>query len=135
MLNQTSVYGYVAFDVLLKSTSNGREYVSNTLNVRRNWKGQDGKYGYDSIPFTIFGPQAKTFAKYCQKGSTVILYGNLQSTLENVQIIQNGSPVNRHFNKISLNVQGFDLVSRPGQVNTNQDSPMTYRDPNEDLPY
>ncbi len=34
MLNQTSVYGYVAFDVQLKSTANGREYVSNALNVR-----------------------------------------------------------------------------------------------------
>lgn len=138
MLNQTSLYGYVAFDVQLKTTANGREYVSNTLNVRRNYKGHDGKYGYDSIGFTIFGPSAKTFATYCHKGSTVILYGNLQSSLETLLVSQNGQLVNRSFNKITLNVQGFDLVNKPGQSSAGSGeytAQQTYRDPNGELPY
>ena len=136
MLNQTSVYGYIAFDVQLKSTANGREYVSNALNVRKNYKGQDGKYGYDSIPFTVFGPSAKTFANFCQKGSTVILYGSLQSNLESLQVSQNGKLVNRNFNKITLNVQGFDLVNKPQSNGSRFDTAsQIYRDPDEDLPY
>lgn len=67
MLNQASFYGYIAFDVALRTTSGGREYVNNALNVRRNFKGNDGKYGYDSIPFSIFGPQARVFAEHCKK--------------------------------------------------------------------
>lgn len=136
MLNQTALYGYVAFDVNLRTTSGGREYVTNALNVRRNYKGQDGKYGYDSIPFAIFGPSAKTFAQYCHKGSTVNLYGSLQSNLESVQVLQNGVPTNRTFNKITLDVKGFDIVSKPEHNQQNTDSGFSpYREPTDELPY
>ncbi len=110
MLNQASFYGYVAFDVSLKTTANGREYLSNALNVRRNYKGNDGKYGYDSVPFTIFGPQAKVFADHCRKGNTVILYGSIQSNLEKHQVVEADGAKTKTFNRLSLNVQGFDFV-------------------------
>ncbi len=123
MLNQASFYGYVAFDVLLKTSANGREYLTNVLNVRRNYKGTDGNYGYDSIPFTIFGPQAKVFSNHCRKGNTVILYGSIQSNLEKYQIEENESPKIKTINRLSLNVQGFDFVFSGDDISSNRMKP------------
>lgn len=133
MLNQASFYGYIAFDVALRTTSGGREYVNNALNVRRNFKGNDGKYGYDSIPFSIFGPQARVFAEHCKKGNTVILSGNMQSNLEKVQIMDNGIPKSKTINRLSLNVQSFDFVSKQEERNVGG-SPSPFGDPYNDLP-
>lgn len=78
-LNKIELMGRITNDIELKVTNSGKEVVSFTLAVERNYKGSDGNKITDFINCVAFGNQAKHICNYFGKGKLLLVVGALQS--------------------------------------------------------
>lgn len=78
-LNKIELMGRITADLELKVTNSGKEVVSFTLAVERNYKGSDGNKITDFINCVAFGNQAKHIHNYFGKGRLLLVVGSLQS--------------------------------------------------------
>lgn len=78
-LNKISLMGRIVNELEAKMTQSGKEVVSFTLAVERNYKGADGNKITDFINCVAFGNQARTICNYFSKGRLVLIVGSLQS--------------------------------------------------------
>lgn len=117
-MNQATYLGYVAFEMEVKQTQYGKVYLQNSLNVRRTFKGTDGKYGYDYIPFTVYGAAAEQLAKYVKKGDPLILSGWMASSQYPIKAVdpKTGEIREKKIQTMNLNVEKFEFV--PARSNT-----------------
>ncbi len=113
-MNKANFLGYIAFDMEVKETQYGKKYLQNTLNVRRSFKGSDGKYGYDHIPFTIYGQSAEQLAKYSKKGDLIILSGAMATSQYSIQAVDSktGQIKDKKISTMNLNVDSFEFLPR-----------------------
>lgn len=113
-MNKANFLGYIAFDMEVKETQYGKKYLQNTLNVRRSFKGSDGKYGYDHIPFTVYGQTAEQLAKYTKKGDPIILSGAMATSQYSIQAVdsQTGQIKEKKISTMNLNVESFEFLPR-----------------------
>ena len=78
-LNKIELMGRITSDLEMKVTTSGKEVVSFTLAVERNYKGSDGNRITDFINCVAFGNQAKHICNYFGKGRLLLVVGALQS--------------------------------------------------------
>lgn len=79
MVNQVVLVGRITRDLELKATSNGREVVSFSLAVNRNFKNANGEYDADFINCVAFGQQARFMDTYLGKGRLISVVGRLNT--------------------------------------------------------
>lgn len=79
MVNQVVLVGRITRDLELKATSNGREVVSFSLAVNRNFKNANGEYDADFINCVAFGQQANFMNTYLGKGRLISVVGRLST--------------------------------------------------------
>jgi len=77
-MNQMALIGRIVRDMELKTTSEGRCVLNNTIAVQRRFKSESGPQA-DFIPFTAWGKTAELIDKYCKKGHLIGLSGRIQS--------------------------------------------------------
>ena len=78
-LNKIELMGRITSDLEMKVTNSGKEVISFTLAVERNYKGSDGNKITDFINCVAFGNQAKSICTYFGKGRLLLVVGSLQS--------------------------------------------------------
>lgn len=78
-LNKIGLMGRITNELEQKVTTSGKEVVSFTLAVDRNYKGSDGNKITDFINCVAFGNQAKHICNYFGKGKLLLIVGSLQS--------------------------------------------------------
>ena len=78
-LNKIELMGRITNELEQKVTTSGKEVVSFTLAVERNYKGSDGNKITDFINCVAFGNQAKHICNYFSKGKLLLIVGALQS--------------------------------------------------------
>jgi single-strand DNA-binding protein len=78
-LNKIELMGRITSDLEMKVTNSGKEVVSFTLAVDRNYKGSDGNKITDFINCVAFGNQAKCIHSFFGKGRLLLVVGSLQS--------------------------------------------------------
>ena len=78
-LNKIELMGRITNELEQKVTTSGKEVVSFTLAVERNYKGSDGNKITDFINCVAFGNQAKHICNYFGKGKLLLVVGSLQS--------------------------------------------------------
>ena len=78
-LNKIGLMGRITNELEQKVTTSGKEVVSFTLAVDRNYKGSDGNKITDFINCVAFGNQAKHICTYFGKGKLLLIVGSLQS--------------------------------------------------------
>ncbi len=79
MLNRIIICGRILYDPELKTTANGTHYISGTIAVERDFKGQDGERGTDFINYSAWRGTAEFINQYFSKGRMIILDGTLQT--------------------------------------------------------
>ena len=78
-LNKIELMGRIVNDIEMKVTNSGKEVVSFTLAVERNYKGSDGNKITDFINCVAFGNSAKCIHSFFGKGRLILVVGALQS--------------------------------------------------------
>ena len=78
-LNKIELMGRITDHLEQKVTTSGKEVVSFSLAVERNYKGSDGNKITDFINCVAFGNQAKHICTYFGKGRLLLVVGSLQS--------------------------------------------------------
>lgn len=78
-LNKIELMGRITNELEQKVTTSGKEVVSFTMAVERNYKGSDGNKITDFINCVAFGNQAKHICNYFGKGKLLLVVGALQS--------------------------------------------------------
>lgn len=79
MYNHCSLVGRLTKDPELKKTQNGVDVVSFNLAVSRNYTAEDGSRPVDFIDCVAYRKVAENIAKFCRKGSQVLVDGSLQT--------------------------------------------------------
>lgn len=76
-INKTIIMGRLTADPELKTSNGGTNIVQFTVAVNRRYFKEDQKA--DFIDCTAFGKNAEFLSKYFRKGSSVIVFGNIQT--------------------------------------------------------
>ena len=76
MLNKVILIGNVTKDVEIKSTTNGKHVVTNTIAVTRSFKNANGTYDTDFINFVCYGNIADFLSNYAKKGTRIAISGS-----------------------------------------------------------
>lgn len=95
-----TISGNVGKDPEVRSTQNGLMVANFSVAVRQNRQGDDGRYGTDWFRCTVWGNRAKVIQQYFQKGSHVVVSGDLEVSE------YNGNT------QLGVNVNDFDLPDR-----------------------
>lgn len=135
-MNNVSIIGNVVNDLELKTTPNGKEYVSFSVAVRRNYKNAEGNYDSDFFPVLVYGATATYLATYGAKGMKVGVSGTLRTRSyvnkdnQNVrvtEIIANGIELMSKPNNGTVPVAEARPVVTPQNVQTRPAYPQNYR--------
>ncbi len=76
-MNNLVLIGRLTSDIEVKKTTDGKDYATFTLAVKRDFKDKSGKYESDFVPCSIFGHQATYLHTYAGKGSMIAVRGSL----------------------------------------------------------
>lgn len=79
MLNKVTVQGRLTADPELIETSTGRHCCKFVLAVASNYKNRNGTFDTDWIDCVAWAKMAETIARFCQKGSQIIVDGRLHT--------------------------------------------------------
>lgn len=74
-MNIVCLSGNICRDIELRQTSGGKEVVSNTIAVQRDFKNAQGEYESDFISFVVWGASAKYLSTYASKGDRIEVVG------------------------------------------------------------
>lgn len=124
-----TISGNVGKDPEVRSTQNGLMVANFSVAVRQNRQGDDGRYGTDWFRCSVWGNRAKVIQQYFQKGSHVVVSGDLEVSEYNGQT------------QLGVNVSDFDLPDRNGATapanasapSVNNNDSVTIND--DDLPF
>lgn len=78
-MNKIIIVGNITKDIDLAETSSGTAYCNFSVGVTRSMKDQDGNKQADFFNCTAWKQRAEVIAKYCKKGSKVLVEGEMQS--------------------------------------------------------
>lgn len=79
MANRIIISGNITRDIELTQTSSGTTYCNFSVAVNRATKDADGNKQTDFFSCTAWKQRAEVIAKYCKKGSKVLIEGEMQS--------------------------------------------------------
>ncbi len=115
MYNHCSLVGRLTKDPELKKTQNGVAVVSFNLAVSRNYIAEDGSRPVDFIDCVAYRNVAENIAKYCRKGSQVLVDGSLQT-----RYYEHPNKVNIKIYEVIVNnilfLESKKSVDKPGQA-------------------
>jgi len=77
-MNKVILTGNLTKDIEARQTANGKNVVSSTIAVNREYKEADGSYATDFINFVAWGVQADYLANYAKKGDRLEIVGRWQ---------------------------------------------------------
>ena len=77
-MNKVILTGNLVKDVEVRQTQSGKEVVSNSIAVKRDFKDSDGNYPTDFINFVAWGSQATYLGDYAKKGDRLEIVGRWQ---------------------------------------------------------
>ena len=132
-MNKIILTGNIVRDADLKQTSDGKVWLSNA--VRNDFKSKDGTYNSQFFDIVVFGTTAQYMAKYCPKGTKVLVEGRL--VREDYQDKQ-GNP--RQAYKINVsNAECFRTDTtqseKPNNVSVSNEKPYDNEISEDDLPF
>ncbi|WP_290772516.1 single-stranded DNA-binding protein [Anaerofustis sp.] len=78
-MNTVCLTGYLNFEPEVKISASGKEFLSNVIGVREDYKGVDGKYKYNNIRFSAFGNTAGFIGDYVKKGDKIEIVGKINA--------------------------------------------------------
>lgn len=84
-LNFVSLIGRLAQDNELKTTTNGRSFLSNSIAVQRNFKNANGEHDTDFINVTFSGKTAEFVNEHFHKGDVISVLGNISVTTKETE--------------------------------------------------
>lgn len=78
--NKVILAGHMTRDPELRSTPTGQPSLQFTLGINRKYKGKDGATVQSTTwaSCAIYGAGAESIAKYCRKGSAILVEGELR---------------------------------------------------------
>jgi single-strand DNA-binding protein len=79
MNNTVILIGNIVRNIELRMTPNGKSTCNITLAVKRNYKNANNEYDSDFINCKAFGSKAELIDKYCKKGDTIGIKGNIMT--------------------------------------------------------
>lgn len=71
--------GRLTKDIELRQTQNGKNYVLNSIAVRKSRKNAEGNYDSDFFDFEVWNASAEYLATRAKKGSRIEIVGELQN--------------------------------------------------------
>lgn len=77
-MNKVILTGNLCRDIEVNQTQSGKEVVSNSIAVKRDFKDADGNYQTDFINFVAWGNQATYLGDYAKKGDRMEIVGRWQ---------------------------------------------------------
>jgi len=78
-MNKVIFRGNIANDIDKRVTKDGKDVATFNIAIRRDFKNNEGKYEADFVKCVAFGNNAALINKYFQKGSGIIVEGQLRS--------------------------------------------------------
>ena len=126
-MNNLSITGNICQDIELKYTTNNKEYLNNTIAVKREYKDKNGEYISDFFDIAIFGGSAKYLSQYGKKGSKVGIVGRIQQDKWEAQDGGNRSKVKIVVNSLEL------LDPRQQEPQTKEDKVEYFKTEQQDL--
>lgn len=78
-MNRICLTGNMVKDIEVKYTKNGKNYVENTIAVRKEKKDEEGNYESDFINFVTFEKKADYLNTYAKKGDKIEIEGKLRT--------------------------------------------------------
>ena len=134
-MNKIILAGNIVRDADLKQTSDGKVWLSNAIAVRDDFKSKDGTYNSQFFDIVVFGTTAQYMAKYCPKGTKVLVEGRL--VREDYQDKQGNT---RQAYKINVsNAESFRTDTtqskKPNNVSASNEKPYDNEISEEDLPF
>lgn len=131
-MNKVILSGNICRDIELKETASGKEVVSNSVAVQREYKNEQGGYDSDFFNFVAWGTNATYLSKYAKKGDRVEIVGRLQ----------NRSYEDRNGNKQTVTeciVENIKAFSKQKQDDKKEEKPkltdITDNEEYNDLPF
>ena len=79
MVNQVVLIGRITRDLEMRATGNGKEVLSFSIAVNRNFKNASGEYEADFINCVTFNQTAKYMSTYLGKGQLISVTGRIQT--------------------------------------------------------
>lgn len=134
MLNKVILIGNVTKDVEIRSTTNGKHVVTNTIAVTRSFKNANGTYDTDFINFVAYGGTADFLSNYAKKGTRIAISGSW-----NTRTYQDNNGKTQYVNECL--VTDVDILTpkekEQAKVETKNenDNPFNIDDPNFELPF
>jgi len=81
LMNDCRFGGRITKDPELKKSSGGKEYVSFSLAVQKEYKDSKGEYGVDFLDFVAWSFSAKFIAKYIKKGEMLLVQSEASTNI------------------------------------------------------
>lgn len=78
-MNKVILKGNITKDIELRHTGSGVAVATFTVATKRNYKNQNGEYESDFIRCVAYRETAEVINKYFQKGSGIIIEGNIRT--------------------------------------------------------
>ena len=78
-MNKVIFKGNIANNIEKRTTKDGKDVATFNLAIRRSIKNKEGNYEADFIKCVAFGNNATLITKYFQKGSGIIIEGQLRT--------------------------------------------------------
>lgn len=78
-MNKVMIRGNIANNIDKRVTKDGKDVATFNVAVRRDFKNNEGKYEADFVKCVAFGNNAALINKYFEKGSGIIVEGQLRS--------------------------------------------------------
>lgn len=77
-MNRICLTGNIVKDIKVEYTKNGKNYIQNTIAVRKDKKDEEGNYLSDFIDFVTFEKKADYLNTYSKKGDKIEIEGKLR---------------------------------------------------------
>lgn len=115
-INKVILMGRLTADPELKQTASGTSVVQFSVAVNRKYS-KEGQTNVDFIDCTAFNKTAEFLSKYFRKGSSVIVFGNIQ-----IDSYKDKDGNNRRATRIIVDELQFGESKNKDQNNTGADS-------------
>ena len=76
-MNKFIGIGRLTNNIEIKQTSNGKNYIKNSIAIKNDFKNSDGEYGTEFINIVIWGKTAEIIGTYATKGTLISIEGRL----------------------------------------------------------
>lgn len=84
-MNKIILTGNIVRDIEIRTPQEDFKVVNNAIAVKNTFKSPKGEYEAEFIEFSATGIRAELLAKYCVKGSKILIQGSLHSRKYNTQ--------------------------------------------------